>query len=220
MKKVVIILAAALLVASAASAGTIINSKHDLSTGSTTTGPQATGAGTDEICVFCHTPHSAAAAGFAPLWNRDTISATAVYTGVDIDATISTTTVNSSDAPLCLSCHDGASLTTALQNPPNRSAAPLTGVANITNINANLGTDLRDDHPVGFQYDAAATADAEIDTRAQATTEVTQISFYNSSGANDDMWCSSCHDVHDPTYGAFLVTTNAESKLCLACHIK
>lgn len=219
MKKVVVLLSVALLVAGSAFAGTIINSKHDLSSGSTTTGPQADGSGTDEICVFCHTPHSAAARGFAPLWNRTTAQATAYYTGVDIQATITLATINASDAVLCLSCHDGASLTDALVNPPNRAATPLSGVANITNANANLGTDLRDDHPVGFNYDAVATpTDPEIDTRANATTEVTSINFYG--GGNNVMWCSSCHDVHDPTYGAFLVTTNVESKLCLACHIK
>ncbi len=219
MKKIVVLVAVLTLMAGSAFGLTIVNSKHDLSSGSTTTGPKVSGVGsTDQVCVFCHTPHSAAAAGFAPLWNRTTVEATAVYTGVDIQATITLAGVNSSDAPLCLSCHDGASLTDALVNPPNRATAPLNNLANITNANANLGTDLRDDHPVGFNYDGAAALDAEIDTRAQAISEVSGINFY---GANTNiMWCSSCHDVHDNTYGAFLLTINSASKLCLACHIK
>lgn len=223
MKKVLVLAAVLAMAAAPAFAGTIINSKHDLSSGSTTTGAQADASGTDEICVFCHTPHSASAAGFAPLWNRTTANATAIYTGVDIQNTATLATVNASDAPLCLSCHDGSSLTDALINPPNVAATPLSGVANIPGANAaNLGKDLRNDHPVGFNYDAVAVGganqDLEIDTRANATAEVATIEFYGTS--NNMMWCSSCHDVHDPTNGSFLVTKNTESQLCLACHIK
>ena len=217
MKKLMVVLAM-LLIATPAIAGSIIDSKHDLSSGSATTGPKAVAAGTNEVCVFCHTPHNAGAAGFAPLWNRTTINATAYYTGVQLDATITLASVNASDAPLCLSCHDGASLTDALVNPPNVSATPLSGVTNIANANANLGTDLRNDHPVGFDYTAVETpADTGIDTQANAIGKVSGISFYN--GGND-MWCSSCHDVHDPTNGSFLVTKNTASQLCLACHLK
>ena len=223
MKKVLVLAAVLMLAATSAMALTIVNSKHDLSSGSTA----ATNATTnDEICIFCHTPHSADAAGFAPLWNRTTVNASAVYTGVDLQATITTNSVNASDAPLCLSCHDGASLADPLVNPANRfSVANNTaGLNNIPAANAaNLGKDLRDDHPVGFNYDAVATpTDPEIRTRAAATTLVPSIQFFDGPTTSNGnyMWCSSCHDVHDNEYGAFLLTTNANSKLCLGCHDK
>ena len=52
----------ATLVASSALAQTIVGSGHDLST------PQ-----TDEVCVFCHTPHLANPTAQGPLWKRTTI---------------------------------------------------------------------------------------------------------------------------------------------------
>lgn len=215
MKKVLVVSVALAMMAAPALALTIVNSKHDMSKSSTTTGPKATT--NDEVCVFCHTPHNAGAVGFAPLWNRTTAQATAIYTGVAKNNNATLTKVNSSDAPLCLSCHDGASLDKPLKNPSNRfSVANNTaGLADISNANANLGTDLRNDHPVGFNYDATlVSADTELNTLAEATGDGAQ--FFK----GDTMWCSSCHDVHDNTYGAFLITSNSASKLCLACHIK
>ena len=54
----------ALLGATAASAG-IANTKHNLSTGGTGTVHVTTG--TDEICVFCHTPHGSDITAPVPL---------------------------------------------------------------------------------------------------------------------------------------------------------
>ena len=45
----------------------IANTKHNL--GSTGTGTNSFD-GTDEICVFCHTPHGADTTANPPLWNR------------------------------------------------------------------------------------------------------------------------------------------------------
>lgn len=215
MKKVLVLTVALAMMAAPALALTIVNSKHDLSNSSTTTGPKAST--NDEICVFCHTPHNAGAMGFAPLWNRTTAKATVIYTGVAINNNATLATVNASDAPLCLSCHDGLSLTDPLKNPSNRFtvANNTAGLAEISNNNAKLGTDLRNDHPVGFNYNATLISDdTELNTLADATTDGAQ--FFK----GNQMWCSSCHDVHDNTYGAFLITSNSASKLCLACHIK
>jgi hypothetical protein len=46
---------AALVAAGTAGAASIANTKHNFS-GSTGGGPNTT-AGTNEICIFCHTPH-------------------------------------------------------------------------------------------------------------------------------------------------------------------
>jgi len=206
MKKVLVLAAAVLLFAVPAFSA-IQNTKHDLSSGST-----ATIKGTStEICVYCHTPHGAGAAGFAPLWNRTTVNATVVYGNPagTMNAVPAIADVNASDAVLCLSCHDGASLTSALTNPPNAGGAvPTVQVG----ASANLGTDLSNDHPVGFAFNAAlVTADGEL-------TLANSPQLFGAS--NEMMWCSSCHDVHDDTNSPFLLSTNAGSALCLTCHVK
>ena len=210
MKKIIVLIAAMTLLAGSAFAQ-ISGTPHDLSNGNN--GSTST---SDEICVFCHTPHNASSAGFAPLWNRTTVLATDFYTGPgSLNATVDLASVNATDAPLCLSCHDGSSLAQALNNPPNANLDAGTSVGITIGTNAILGTDLSNDHPVGFDYSGINTLDAEIETLADATAKGVQ--FF---AGGTDMWCSSCHDVHDNTNGAFLNVDNAGSNLCLACHIK
>lgn len=205
MKKVLMLLAAASLMASPA-LGAITNTKHDLSSTST-----ATIKGTsNELCVYCHTPHGGLTGGFAPLWNRNNgANPTGFYTsGSMTPALTSNAGILTSDALLCLSCHDGASLTSALRNPPASGAVPAVQVG----ASADLGLDMSNDHPVGFIY--GNVVDTEI--RAVPTNSL-NVSF--GAGSNE-MWCSSCHDVHDNTNAPFLAFTNTGSQLCLSCHIK
>ncbi len=206
MKKVLVLAAIALMFAAPAIAA-VTGTAHDLSSGTTSSN-------TDEICVFCHTPHGASAAGFAPLWNRTSVNATVVYGNPagTMDAVPTLASVNASDAVLCLSCHDGASVAGNLTNPPNALGGAQPTVTATVSANATLGTDLSNDHPVGFVYDAALVA---ADGELQAVT--TQALY---GAGSDTMWCSSCHDVHDNTNSPFLISTNAGSALCLTCHIK
>src|SRR5574337_590173 len=171
------------LAATAASALQVLNSKHDLSSGSTASVKSSTAAGgTDQICVFCHTPHNAKSD--APLWNKT--SSTAVYllynkAFSDVLANLGGGSYPDSEDPsnsaslgyaqhaktrICLSCHDGTIALGSLVNLP----APL--VSNVTmqgpNLTADyrltsgsasyLGTDLTDDHPVAIQYQSGALA--------------------------------------------------------------
>lgn len=205
MKKL-LVLAALVALCSTSAFAAITNTKHDLSSSSTA----AIKGTSTEICVYCHTPHGATAAGTAPLWNRTTTAATDFYNNPagSINGTMGLAGVNASDAILCLSCHDGASLTDALTNPPNSGGAV---PAVQTGAAANLGTDLSNDHPVGFNYLTTA-ADTEINA-APVGVKVTY-------GTGNDMWCSSCHDVHSNTFSPFLAKSNVGSALCLTCHVK
>lgn len=213
MKKV-LVLAAAIALFATPSFALIANTAHDLSVGST-----AAIKGTiDEICVYCHTPHGATAAGTAPLWNRSTVAAVTVY--VDpagtMDAIPTLAAVNASDAILCLSCHDGAGLTAALTNPPNSGGAvPIVQVG----AAANLDTDLSNDHPIGFTFASAIATDTELHLKTDIETTVGMEGAL-SYGAGDSMWCSSCHDVHGTAAPSFLRISNVGSDLCLTCHIK
>lgn len=227
MKKVVLMVIAVVLVAaSIATAQTVVGSKHDLSSA----GPNATYRSTNiaEVCVFCHTPHQATAAnGQDPLWNH-TLSATASY-GVYASGTLNATLTDiggavagsASTSSLCMSCHDGTVGIGSLYNNPNNPAGgeftPTNSAVMVTG-NANLGTDLTNDHPVNFLYNAAlATADGGLQTPASLT--------WVDAGQTVPLYagtvqCASCHDPHDPTNAPFLVKSNSASALCVTCHNK
>lgn len=208
MKKVLVLAVLATLVATSALA-TVKGTKHDLSS----LGGQTIQGTSNEVCVYCHTPHGAAAVGFAPLWNRTVANATAFYNNPagSMNATVGLAGTNASDAPLCLSCHDGSSLTAALNNPPNNGGT--NPAANLgAGLETNLGSDLSNDHPIGFVW-STVSADTEINS----TQAVLPVDFGSS---NDSMWCSSCHDVHNDAVSPFLIISNSASALCLTCHIK
>ena len=79
-----------------------------------------------EVCVYCHTPHGAAAN--APLWNR-TLPATGNYTpysSTTIDVNGGTIPQPDGISLACLSCHDGTIAVDAIINAPG-SGANLSG---------------------------------------------------------------------------------------------
>jgi len=81
----------------------------------------------------------------------------------------------------------------------------------------NLGTDLTNDHPVNFTYDAAlVTADGGSGLKAPGTLAGVKL-FSNK------VQCASCHDPHtsaDPSGKALLRVSQTGSALCFACHSK
>jgi predicted CXXCH cytochrome family protein len=192
--------AAVLLFAVSASAD-IAGTNHDFS------GQPFSGG---EICVVCHAPHFApGGTADAPLWNHEvTVATFAVYASSSLDATVGQP---GGVSKLCLSCHDG---TVAID-----SFAGMTGTQFI-GAGARVGTDLTDDHPVSFAYDAAlVAADGELVDPAVGASGL-------GGTINDDLLfgglleCASCHDVHGAGFANFLVKSNAASALCLTCHDK
>jgi predicted CXXCH cytochrome family protein len=169
---------------------------------------------TSEICIVCHTPHNAnTTVTNAPLWNH-ALSAVASYTVYSNAASLNATVGQpSASTKLCLSCHDG---TVALEN--------FSGKTNGTNMISgadNLGSNLSNDHPVSFTYDAAlVTADGDLKA-------ITSASGIGSGTISSDllfagkMECASCHDVHNKAnISHLLVKANTGSALCLTCHNK
>jgi predicted CXXCH cytochrome family protein len=75
----------------------------------------------------------------------------------------------------------------------------------------NLGTDLRNDHPVSVTFDN--TADTKFHTAAEI--EAAGLQFYNGK-----VQCGSCHNPHTAENRPFLRVSNNGSALCLTCHIK
>lgn len=185
-------------------AGSIVGTKHDLS---------AYGWGSDQTCIFCHAPHNAQSSQSAPLWNHAATTATFDLYGqggssptFNATATISQP-VGTTKA--CLSCHDG---TVAMDTFGTRTGTHKLGGT------SKLGTDLRNDHPVSFTYDAAlATADGQLAVPVSSSwvDAGRRIPLFNAK-----LECASCHNVHDDTHTPFLRKNNAGSALCLSCHSK
>ncbi|MEW6365865.1 MAG: cytochrome c3 family protein [Acidobacteriota bacterium] len=162
----------------------------------------------DEICIFCHTPHTANPV--VPLWNH------AMSSGVTYSAYGSTTMKAVVGQPngsskLCLSCHDG---TVALGSTVNNGSITLSGTdpqGRLTGASV-LGTDVSNDHPFSF---IPVTGGETVDPPAGDKVKL---------DANGNLQCRSCHDPHeqdnDTTMKKFLVKENRFSALCVTCHQK
>ncbi len=200
-KRIFTAVAVTLLVAGGAVAQ-VSGTAHDLSGQGTNP--------TNEVCVFCHTPHGASPS--VPLWNH-TLSTQAYteYTSPTMDSTsVGPLQGGTGVSNLCLSCHDGSvALSSLVNNPPTGDP----GIGVMGAVNANLGTDLSNDHPVNIIYDEAV--DAELVARA---TVLLTLDLFG-AGANE-LQCASCHDPHNDSNNPFLVISNAGSALCTTCHIK
>ena len=152
----------------------IANTKHNLSPSSAAGNNKVT-AGTDEICVFCHTPHAADTTAPVPLWNKR-LTTGATYTTY---ASLNSSSIDGEILPVgsislaCLSCHDGAQAMDNLINAPGSGGYDVTGggtnglvytwsgsrvdtatgrMINSPTSLAMLGNDLSNDHPIGIKY--------------------------------------------------------------------
>lgn len=200
-----------LLVVLAARAGAlppgITDSKHNLSAGrpGALTASISGGSTSSEVCVFCHTPHTA---GKEALWNRS--DAGVVYTPYQSSTTKARVGQPTGSSKLCLSCHDG---TVALGRVRSRAKpiAMKSAAGTIPKGPSNLGTDLSDDHPVSFKFDASLVA-----ANGQLTRPAGSKSIH--LDASGELQCTSCHDPHNDRNGKFLVMDNSASALCVSCH--
>jgi len=207
MKKIFVLAMALLMMvgfSAVSMAAGIVGSDHDFSS----EGWNSSG----EICIVCHTPHNADnTVADAPLWNHE-------VTTTDPFTLYSSSTFDADDgsygygqpggvSKLCLSCHDGTVALDAFGGAPGNATNKMSG-------SALLGTDLSDDHPISFTYNAAlVTADGGLNDPTGAT-----ISGWLFGGKVE---CASCHDVHNNGLGdPLLRISNDGSALCLTCHAK
>ena len=186
---------------------TIVGSAHDFSTSSWNT--------SGEICKVCHVPHGGSSLPSAPLWSHALSTATyTVYSSPTLNAGTPSGTIGqpSASTKLCLSCHD---------NTVAVGGTTYIGTLGTPVGYANIGTDLSNDHPVSFTYDAALVS---LDPGLKPITSPSGIGSGTIASTmlfGGKMECASCHDVHNSAGFAYLlVKDNAGSALCLTCHAK
>ncbi len=206
-RKLIIALPVLFLMAQAGFGQTIVGSAHDFSTQSWNT--------SGEICICCHTPHNAdLTVQDAPLWNHQVTTSTfQLYASPTFNGA-GTIGQPSGNSKLCLSCHDG---TVALEN----YGTTTNGTHFISGGN-NIGSDLRNDHPISFVYDASlANADPGLWDPTTHLSGIGSGTIQQTMLFNNKLECASCHDVHNSTgITSLLLKSNAASALCLTCHNK
>jgi predicted CXXCH cytochrome family protein len=176
----------------------IAGSGHDLS---------GKGWGTNEICIFCHTPHNAdRTISGAPLWNHQVTTATFTLYG-------SPSLKKAPEQPggvsrLCLSCHDG---TVAVDNFGGR-----TGGSHFVSTQNNLTTNLSDDHPVSILWDHQTQQTACVNCHNFRSSAPRVIPFFDGR-----VECASCHEPHNKAADVNMLRKSlSKSAICLHCHGK
>lgn len=171
----------------------------------------------NEICKPCHTPHNALA-GMPRLWNHELTTATyQMRQGVNGTGTGTAAVDLDYRSRMCLSCHDG---TVALD-----SFGGNTGSNYIPYI-ANLGTNLRDDHPIGSdaQYPPDPIPEwwpTEFKDASLLPTALQLNAWVDPNGVTRMVvGCMTCHDPHRRGFPTMLTMSNSASNLCRGCHLK
>lgn len=195
----------------------MLSTKHNLGFGGSGT---IKAASERDICVFCHTPHVPKQFVAEELWNHK--ETTENYTLYSSDYL---TSLNY-DAPnqpkerskLCLSCHDGTVALGAVYNNGG-SEQTIEMQNNVTTMPTDaagyVGTNLANDHPVGYLYDN--TKDPELVARTWPWATAMKL---DPDAANGTMECITCHEPHDDTNGKFLRVSNTNAAMCTFCHNK
>lgn len=161
--------------------------------------------GGGEACRYCHTPH--AANPVAPLWNREDPGT--YYQTYESSTLVAHVPQPTGSSRLCLSCHDG---TIALAQTYNANNAGGYTVYLSPQDTGYLGTDLSDDHPISFIYDAGlATSKHTLRSPSELPPQLPL-------DHEDRLQCTTCHDPHDDTFGKFLRMDNRGSAMCASCH--
>jgi len=158
-----------------------------------------------QICRPCHVPHKAGYAEFEQtlLW-RQTIDSLTGWNSVQMwYGTWWTLGADQAGrtAGRCMSCHDGVYV-----------VGPY-GALTWETVSSAKQIALADSHPVGVRYDI--TMPSDFNSTPAAAIKLVPIN------SNTYVGCRSCHDPHNSQNVAnFLVESNANSALCLECHIK
>ena len=163
-------------------------------------------------CEYCHAPHSAHP-DLQPLWSQklSTVTNYTLYSDPSMVNVVREPALGSASS-LCLSCHDG---TVAPGQTSPYGAIKMSGAMNSQDV---FGTDLQGVHPFNFQLPLQSAPNPLPGLTSSGTTGNPAVKLINGN-----VQCTTCHEPHaqsiDPVAGDFLVMNNANSALCLACHV-
>lgn len=206
-----VVLLCVLILAAAAAAGqaptTDVIGIHDM-------GPwgQSPITGGLNTCNYCHAPHSAHP-DIRPLWSQQlsTVTNYSLYTDPNM-INLPQEPALGSASNLCLSCHDG-SIAPGQTSP--YGSIKMSGSMNSQDV---FGTNLQGVHPFNFKLPLQSAPNLLPSVVTSGVTGNPAVQLINGN-----VQCTSCHDPHaqsiDPVAGDFLVMNNANSALCLACHV-
>lgn len=236
MKKILILAVAIVLVAASVSFAVIAGSRHDLTASAYYSGA------TISACQFCHTPHlrTNPVVDGAPLWNRtQALPGAGSYTLYGNGTTLSGTTVGQpgANSKTCLSCHDGTiglgtvlvgATSTIVGTESGGTASTIVGgklaegVTNtVTGRVPGLGTDLRQEHPVGVVYNSATSGpglNSSVAPSAPWNIAGKKWRLYGGGDGTGTVECGSCHDPHNTTAGQQPFLKDTLSTMCTDCH--
>lgn len=216
------------------------DNKHNLSNLSNNTikaQPVGTG-GTDQICIFCHTPHSATAD--SPLWSRpdpsqgtfplyNTALVIAGTLGSDPTGQVTRSQYDNADpaaypngaSRLCLSCHDGV---TAIGLLRDNTTINMLGGSTLNDFSSGAVIDLSTSHPISFVYDSNVLGD--LTAFYGASKYSLPSASYTPLDGHSRMQCTTCHDPHNDTFSAISLPFwrrdtggNEYLDVCNSCHI-
>jgi len=206
----------------------IVGSMHDLST----TNTPGVG-GTEEVCVFCHTPHGSDTSAPAPLWNKvlPTAASFTTYDALGTATLDGQIDLNEGGISLaCLSCHDGTTALDLVLNAPTTTQ----GIYRYDAAGANLSTgvlmtalpngvspvpvldkDLRNDHPVGVQYAGGGLTWGPITGANTVATIANDKLFVDPIWDNNRLWVGAVGEAGLPLYKGATLGPTVE---CASCH--
>ncbi len=208
---------------------------HNLSFGATHGRTQATDdtqPGAKEICIFCHTPHSASAQG--ALWNRQESSlmgsfplynsSTLVIKDIPEAQYNSTAAYPNGASKLCLSCHDGVTgIGTLLDRTITMNNETMADVPTTATFDPVIDLELT--HPVSFVFNN------DVLTQIQAEKPGMTLPTLDLRDDRDRVQCTTCHDPHDdraevlynaagipPFWRIDTTTEDPYTAVCNECH--
>lgn len=158
MRTVLKSLAAVALVVPAFAFAAITNTKHDLSNLSTATTRSTAAGGSDQTCIFCHTPHRATVQ--ALIWNRQPTAVSTYSWGGETRTNAGTTLATGlgNKSKVCLSCHDGSISLGQVANS-NGAAATFAMQGSVSGTGAltggsvmGAGGAMGGNHPISIPY--------------------------------------------------------------------
>jgi len=208
--------------------------KHNFSASNTAVNFRAFDNGdprSQQICVFCHTPHHSSGEG--PLWNRNAPTGSFKHyssptLAIDDAAVVGASEYGqpSGSSRLCLSCHDGVTALGAV------FTTPLTNIHFTDAKNSFSGPDVKigyetysSHHPVSFRYNQTVRNlltgppyNKDLETLPPTSHDVNV-----KLDKQERMQCTTCHDPHQDKSAApgpttpFWTSTDYNT-VCMSCH--